>query len=199
MLRNWLKLKSLGNQNSPDLLVGLLKQFKPQSILEIGCGYGLLSHYLAIQYPQAEVHGIDLDEKRIRTAQASKCPANLSFSHRNAIDLEDRSWDCIVMVDVLHHAGKENQPTIVGSTHRLLKPGGHLVIREIEPGVSALKYFHAHFFDCVFYWQRSAFMPVEHLSGLIEKAGFPSIEVHHNYPPSWAFPYITYVARRQSA
>ncbi len=195
-LRMWLKAKSLGNQNSPDLLIGLLKQFQPKSILEIGCGFGLLSHYLSMQNPDAEVHGIDLDKKRIVAANESKRPQNLTFSHQNALDLEDRSWDCVVMVDVLHHAGKQNQKTIINKIFHLLKPGGRMVVREIEPGVSLIKYAHAHIFDWIFYWQRSDFMDVDHLKNLIKEAGFSNIEVHQNYPPSWAFPYVTYVASK---
>lgn len=195
-LRTVLRLKKLGNQTRPDLLIDLLKGFKPKSILEIGCGYGLLSHYLAQLFPDAEVHGIDLDGKRIKAAQASACPANLSFSHLNALNLDDRSWDMIIMVDVLHHAGKKNQPIILDKTYKLLKPGGHLVVREIEPGVAPLKYAQAHIFDFLFYWQTSDFMPIEHMQNLLAHAGYPSSEVHRNYPSSWAFPYVTYVARK---
>jgi len=40
--------------------------FLPQRgvIFDIGCGYGLLSNYLALRFPARKVIGIDLDQKK---------------------------------------------------------------------------------------------------------------------------------------
>ena len=46
-------------------------QYLPVSgrILDIGCGFGLFSQYYAKQFPNLEIHGIDINAERIRMAR----------------------------------------------------------------------------------------------------------------------------------
>jgi 1-acyl-sn-glycerol-3-phosphate acyltransferase len=100
-------------------------------ILDLGCGYGLMSNILARKSLRRQVLGVDFDEQKIgvakRTALASE---NVQFELKNIMEWEYPPADCIVMVDVLHYWQKEKQYLAIGKACASLKTGGLLVFRD---------------------------------------------------------------------
>jgi len=193
-LRFWLTLKNRTGQMPPEMFVRLLGGWQPESILEMGTGYGILANYLALRYREANVLGVDLNPRRIQAAQATvKGRTNIDFRCQDILTLEESAWDCLVMVDVLHHVGRRNQEPLVRKSWRLLKPGGRFLLREIDAGLW-LKAFNAYVFDALFYWEISHFLSISTLRTMLEDAGYRNIEVYPDYPHSSVFPYVTYVA-----
>lgn len=110
---------------------------RPDRVLEVGCGYGLFGCYLAMRHPEMEYHGIDIDEGRIRSAQAAAKRlglTNIRFEAgdaRTALDL-DSEYDAVVMIDLLHHIPDESKANLLADVIPRIAPTGMLVIKEIE-------------------------------------------------------------------
>lgn len=104
-------------------------------ILEVGCGHGLLSLYLALTSPAREVHGIDVDEDKLAKARAAAARGGLdcSFERVEGDHLPPGPWDAIAIVDVLYLLGARQQVGLLGACSAALAPGGVLVVKEMAP------------------------------------------------------------------
>lgn len=75
-----------------------------QSVLDIGCGYGAVARTVANLRPKSKVHGIDLDNKKLKQANNSNNPPNLYFSNFDATEnVPNGKWDVIILSNVLEH------------------------------------------------------------------------------------------------
>lgn len=103
---------------------------KKDSILDAGCGSGLLSRYLLKNYKVKKIHACDFSE--LRLAQAKKLSREfpeIEYSLSSLTELnvyENNSFDYIICRYVLEHT-KEHD-AILQQFKRVLKPGGQLVI-----------------------------------------------------------------------
>ncbi|MCK4583812.1 class I SAM-dependent methyltransferase, partial [candidate division WOR-3 bacterium] len=76
-----------------------------KKVLEVGCGIGVVSSYLAKRYGW-NVTGIDLDPEQIERAKKDNTENEyLRFFEADVTQLpfEDREFDMILSFDVLHH------------------------------------------------------------------------------------------------
>jgi 2-polyprenyl-3-methyl-5-hydroxy-6-metoxy-1,4-benzoquinol methylase len=104
-------------------------------VLEVGCGHGLLSNYLALESPEREVHGIDIDGPKIDAARAAAAVLGwgTEFSAPPPGRLPDGPWDAIAIVDVLYLLTEDAQRQLLRSCAAALGPGGVLVVKEMSP------------------------------------------------------------------
>jgi ubiquinone/menaquinone biosynthesis C-methylase UbiE len=100
--------------------------------LEIGCGRGEMSIYMALQ--GAKVHAIDVGRSLI---EAGKVLAKINkvsclFKQASATELpyEDDSFELVIGIFVLHHLSESDLVKAVGESHRVLKKGGMAVFFE---------------------------------------------------------------------
>lgn len=105
-------------------------------ILEIGCGHGLLSAYLALQSPEREVHGVDLDvdkieKARVAAARATALGASLTVDVAPSGAVPAGPWSAITIVDVLYLLDPEDQRRLLADCAAQLAPGGVLVVKEM--------------------------------------------------------------------
>jgi len=105
------------------------------AILDLGCGTGQLSAYLAeLVGPKGKVIGVDPDKERIKLAQQSYGEIqNLSFvegsaSHFPGIALE--SYDIIFSNQVLHWIPDKRQ--ILKNMYESLKAGGKIAVQYVD-------------------------------------------------------------------
>jgi len=76
------------------------------SILEVGCGIGTVSHLLATQVPTGEVLAVDISPESIAKAKVLwKSQSNLKFevSDMSDFDQNGKKFDYFVFPDVLEH------------------------------------------------------------------------------------------------
>ena len=99
-------------------------------ILDFGCGVGLLSRFLKVRLPAAQVHGYDVSSESIQMIPA-ELKQQGSFSDKLA-DL-DRDYDFAVIVNVLHHVPKEQRERTVADVADRLSAGGKLLVFEHNP------------------------------------------------------------------
>jgi len=112
-----------------------IEQLLPKSgrLLDLGCGYGILSNYMALKSRTREVIGIDRSVKRITVAAGSSSEkGNPAFIRCDITELESGLVDGIVLTDFLHHIDYQNQASLLSRCRELLKEDGVLVILEVD-------------------------------------------------------------------
>lgn len=101
------------------------------TVLDVGCGYGLLSNLLALTSLERYVVGVDLSLKRIRVAQKTvDSRKNIKFFRKDVEDPQLPECDAVVMTDFLHHIPYNQQEKLLISWHQKLARGGLLLIQE---------------------------------------------------------------------
>jgi 2-polyprenyl-3-methyl-5-hydroxy-6-metoxy-1,4-benzoquinol methylase len=101
-------------------------------VLDIGCGIGLLAHYLRACGHAAAVTGFDYDSRKIESAQAMVIKSgqqDMRFSAGDArTGLPDFSGN-VVILDILQFFTKDEQNRLLANAAARVAPGGKLVIR----------------------------------------------------------------------
>jgi SAM-dependent methyltransferase len=105
------------------------------SILDFGCGCGRVArHWAALDGP--ELHGCDYNKELVVW-----CEGSLPFLRTTRNELEPplpyaaQSFDLIYALSVLSHLGEPLQHGWIGEFHRLLRPGGLLVLSVLGEAV----------------------------------------------------------------
>ncbi|HES58984.1 MAG TPA: class I SAM-dependent methyltransferase, partial [Caldithrix sp.] len=104
----------------------LMNLTKTNTILELGCGVGFVSVYLAENY-QFNVFGTDFDDEQIDTAKRIQPEIkNLHFQVEDAsqLTIEDSSINLVISQNVFHHV--PNWQDAIKEIARVLCPGGYL-------------------------------------------------------------------------
>lgn len=103
-------------------------------VLDLGCGHGVFSLFLASSSPQRAVVGVDVDVDKLVTARAAADRSGLPVTFAEAVDgaVPDGPWDAVTVVDVLYLLGVDAALDLVGQAAAVLAPGGVLVIKEVD-------------------------------------------------------------------
>lgn len=83
----------------------LFKKSDPQSLLDVGCGEGVLIHEWAKHLDSKRVVGIDLEEESIQAGWAQRQAPNLEYIIMRAENLPfaDNEFDVATAIEVLEH------------------------------------------------------------------------------------------------
>jgi len=98
-----------------------------QAILELGCGWGSLTLWLAEKYPRARVTGVShsrTQREHILGEAARRGLANVEIitCDMNDFDITPGRFDRVVSVEMFEHM--KNWPRLMGQVARWLKPDG---------------------------------------------------------------------------
>ena len=74
-----------------------------QSILDVGCGEGTITHQLARWFPSVDVIGIDFSRSGIQLAQSRYGASNLRYVHDETSRELGRQHDLVTAFEVLEH------------------------------------------------------------------------------------------------
>jgi len=133
VVEKWMVNRSCTGKSGQKLARKLLAHVKTDScqrFLDIGCGQGIITRYLAQNYP-GDFTGIDLDNMEIEAARAKPKLENLSYHVGDARSLpfEERSFDIVMAFGVLHHI--PDWYKAVSEIGRILKVGGYFITAEL--------------------------------------------------------------------
>lgn len=98
----------------------------PETLLEIGCGWGALSHYFSQQ--GARVTSISLSSEQL--AWCRERHPGVNFLKQDYRDTHGQ-FDAIVSVEMVEALGRKYWPTFMDCLARNLKPGGRAAIQYI--------------------------------------------------------------------
>ncbi len=98
-------------------------------VLEVGCGSGLLSFFIA-KNPKVTVTAIDANQSALDFATNQFKLPNLTYSKGllDELNFKESSFDKIVFLEVIEHITEKQGEEIFKSFYKLLKPNGKLVI-----------------------------------------------------------------------
>ena len=101
-------------------------------ILDVGCGYGMVAHWLTLFTPGRSVHGVDFDAEKIRVAQVTaRANPQVTFARRDILEWpEYPACDCALLCDVLHYFPHQHKADVLRKVFAALRPGGCLIVRD---------------------------------------------------------------------
>jgi ubiquinone/menaquinone biosynthesis C-methylase UbiE len=128
----------------------------PQDVLDIGCSVGMSTFALQAIYPQAQITGIDLSpyflsiaqyrskQRRVRSGitdkEAASQPEGLNLQSPTWIHaaaestgLPSAAFDLVSAHLLFHELPQTAAIDILREARRLLRPGGHLAIMDMNP------------------------------------------------------------------
>ncbi|MCC2668570.1 MAG: Methyltransferase type 11 [Armatimonadetes bacterium] len=106
-------------------------------VLEVGCGRGGGSSYLARYHGPKSVLGVDYSDQAIRFCVKTHAHPNLAFRQGDAESLpcESSSFDAVVNVESSHCYA--SFPRFVAEVTRVLRPGGYFLWADLCPAAEA--------------------------------------------------------------
>lgn len=106
---------------------------KKGTILDFGCGYGCFTHYLYLSSSERNIIGCDTAEDKIEHALNTLINNhNIKFYKGSLNHLDNKIFDCIVIIDVLYLIPFEEWRSIFERCHSLLKDGGFFLLKEMD-------------------------------------------------------------------
>jgi len=108
--------------------IGLHDSGGPDTVLEVGCGWGSLADYLSRD--GARVTAISLSDEQLAWAREHHNPA-IEFRKQDYRDVAQQ-FDAIVSVEMVEAVGREFWPSYFDCIANCLKPGGRAAIQYIS-------------------------------------------------------------------
>jgi SAM-dependent methyltransferase len=135
-------------------------------IADIGCGPGHVTAYLRGR--GANAFGVDLSPEMVAVARRRHPGVRFVEGSMTGLDLADGSLGGIVSWYAIVHTPPELLPTVFAEFHRVLAPGGHLLIGfKAGERVNHLDRAYGHNLSLDVYWT-----PPEQIASLLRAAGF---------------------------
>jgi len=114
-----------------------------QSVLDLGCGIGLLAHALRVEQLALPYRGVDNDAGKIAQAHRAATTAALRDTRFEVVDLGHAypsHRGSVAILDVLQYLDDAAQQRLLAAAIAMLAPGGRLVIRTgIEDGSARMR------------------------------------------------------------
>ncbi len=110
-------------------------------VLDVGTGPGYFIHTLLNIFPEAEITGVDPDEKSLQEAAMAFPRAEFKIMKGEKIDFQDSTFDLASISMALHHLS-DIQKTLK-EMQRVVKPGGWIIVNELySDGLSPAQEVH---------------------------------------------------------
>lgn len=185
-------------EHTSEMLQGLDSN---QSVLEVGSGVSAQTEHLLKRLPiDSVVHCIDINSNHISKAKkylrnACERFGNLRFHVMDALNIsfDDQVFDGVYISWVLEHLTPSDQQKLLIEVYRVLKPGGWVIINEIDltprtgvyaelsNGTPEILY---SYLECLSKVQsslggNSSTGSIENLSATIGKSSFETVQICH--------------------
>lgn len=119
--------------------------FRPRRILDMGCSAGSSSVPYALEFPDAQVHAIDVGAGMLRYAhaRAESLGAAVHFHQADcaATKFAPASFDLVVSHNLMHEIADATRRAMLAETWRLLAPGGVFVHQDVPLRFETLSEF----------------------------------------------------------
>lgn len=112
----------------------------PETVLDLGCSVGMSTFALQNVFPDAQVIGLDLSpyflaiaQYQSRTKHQRSQPPQWLHAAAEATGLPDQSVDLVSAHLLFHELPQQAAIAIFNEARRVLRPGGHLAIMDMNP------------------------------------------------------------------
>ncbi|MFO0985414.1 MAG: class I SAM-dependent methyltransferase [Planctomycetota bacterium] len=102
-------------------------------LLDLACGPGAFAR----MFPAGTYFGIDINDQYIRYARA-KHPGTFETMDARQLRFANASFDAALVFGLLHHLSDADAAQVIAELHRVMKPGGCVLIMEDIPTRSRL-------------------------------------------------------------
>jgi len=153
-------------------LLGLARETRAQTVLEVGSGTGFWLNLLHQVTPH--LYGLDFSAGMI--SQARNQPAPLKLTRGTAVQLPYRSetFDLLYCVDAIHHF--DSHSDFISEAYRVLKPGGALAVIGHDPHSGEGSWYIYDYFDTVFETDLLRYPSSGMIRNAMRHAGFQDIQ-----------------------
>lgn len=156
--------------------------------LDAGCGTGALTRLAADAVgPSGLAVGIDAAPDMIRVAHekaaSARSHARFKLAAVEHLPFGDERFDVAFVSLVLHHLPADLARSALREIHRVLKPGGRIVVVDLDPAASRLGGVLSRLHDA----RPSAMRRVGCVPGLLHDAGFAPVLPLGRYGPALGF------------
>ncbi|NUR84796.1 MAG: ubiquinone/menaquinone biosynthesis methyltransferase, partial [Nonomuraea sp.] len=184
------RVMTLGRHAAWSREVAALAQLPPGgALLDVATGSGVIALAAARRYPGAAVHGVDFAARMLEAAAAKPGASAVTWQYADAYDLPfaDGSFDAVTHGYLLRNV--EDVERVLAEQHRVLKPGGRVVLLETCPPsfpvalgvrvvIPLLGRLVAGDRESYDYLQRSTlgFMTPPRVAAILRRVGFTAVE-----------------------
>jgi len=96
------------------------------TLIDFGCGYGGMTKYIASYLNISDIHGIDMDEDRLKQAKTRGINTYKLDLNSDRLPFPDRSFDLVVSFGVLEHIVYFDN--FFSEGYRILANGGYVIL-----------------------------------------------------------------------
>ncbi|WP_410616614.1 class I SAM-dependent methyltransferase [Amycolatopsis sp. lyj-109] len=109
-------------------------------LLDVGCGWGsLLVH--AAKHHGVEAVGITLSAEQLQHVRGRLAQHDLAdrveVRRQDYRELPDAPFDAVASIEMGEHVGEVNYPAYAATLHRMVKPGGRVLLQQMSRGAVA--------------------------------------------------------------
>jgi SAM-dependent methyltransferase len=114
-----------------DLTAGSVGDPERLSVLDVGCGIGLVDGHLAKRF--GSVSGVDVSASELAVAREQHPGVSYALAEEDRLPHDGDTFDVVFAACVLHHVAVDERLRFVGEMHRVVRPGGLIVVFEHNP------------------------------------------------------------------
>jgi ubiquinone/menaquinone biosynthesis C-methylase UbiE len=145
------------------LFASLVGESGQREVADLGCGPGHLTAHL--RGLGLQPFGVDLSSKMIELARASHSGLRFEVGSMATLEVPDHALGGVLSWYSLIHTPPQHLPHYLAEFHRVLTPGGHLLLAFFESDDDSVTTFD-HRVAPAYRW------PLQHLEALARTAGF---------------------------
>ncbi len=108
-----------------------------RSLLDVGCHVGAFLTHCHEFFPDITLAGVEVDADALQRARTALPFSELHQSGAQSLPFDDARFDCLTCIEVLEHVPAADRPPALTEFHRVLRPGGRLVLRTPHSGAFA--------------------------------------------------------------
>jgi ubiquinone/menaquinone biosynthesis C-methylase UbiE len=153
-------LQRLVYRANHDAVLEELRRVGARRVLDVGCGTGILATRVQQLLGPEQVIGCDPSEGMLEKARARSADVRWVHGSAERLPLDDDAVDAVVSTEAFQFF---DQPAALREIHRVLEPGGSLVLAVITPLVPTGGLTHG----AAARWRTRG-----ELRGIVEQAGF---------------------------
>ena len=158
-----------------DGLLGVLDPQPGQRVLDVGSGTGRLAFALADRVgPGGSVAGVDAASEMVARANKNnrrrRRPVTFTTARAQQLPFPEESFDAVTCTLALHHVAPDDRAAAVAEIHRVLRPGGRVLIAEFDGaggGLTPLARLHTRHPEHA--------GALDQATDLLTAAGFPTV------------------------